>query len=321
MSTIQADPFVPAGPPGERRTSSRPPHRLVEWRERIFPYALNLPAILILLALIAYPIGLSFWISLHAKSLRRPNDFPFVGLDNYATAMGSSEFVSALGVTLKFAVASVALIVLFGLGLALLLNADLKGRAVLRALVLVPWAVPPIINATLWRLIFDSHVGALNGLLLQLGFIDSYRSWLIDPNLSLVMVVMAHVWNHVPLATIILLAALQAIPRELYEAAQVDRTSRWRVFYRITLPWLLRPILIVMILQTMGALRAFDLFYVLTGGGPGNSTTVLAWLTYRTSFVNLDLGLGSAYSYVIMAITLLVALFYIRGLYKRGDVE
>jgi multiple sugar transport system permease protein len=123
------------------------------------------------------------------------------------------------------------------------------------------------------------------------------------------------------MATIILLAALQAIPRDLYEAAMIDRTSRWRVLWRITMPWLLRPILIVVILQTMGALRAFDLFYVLTGGGPGNSTTALAWLTYQTSFVYLDLGMGSTYSYVIMGITLIMALVYFGGLYKHGDVE
>ena len=142
-----------------------------------------------------------------------------------------------------------------------------KGRGFLRALVLMPWAIPPIVDATLWRLIFNSHVGAFNGLMLQLGIIDRYQSSLIEPNTALFIVVLAHAWNHVPLATIILLAALQAIPRELYEAALIDRTSRWRVL-RITLPWLLRPIMIIMILQTMGALRAFDLFYVLTGGGP-----------------------------------------------------
>jgi multiple sugar transport system permease protein len=306
--------------PGERREGDWA-RSFSAWRERAFPYVLNLPAVIILLALIAYPIGLSFWISLHKQNLRRPRDFPFVGFGNYVDALTSSDFANALSVTLKFTVASVALIVGIGLILALLLNVELKGRAILRALVLVPWAVPPIINATLWRLIFDSHVGAFNGLLLQLGLIDSYQSWLVDPNLALVIVVMAHAWNHVPLATIILLAALQAIPRDLYEAAQVDRTSRWRIFSRITLPWLLRPIVIVMILQTMGSLRAFDLFYVLTGGGPGTSTTVLAWLTYHTSFVSLDLGHGSAYSYVIMAITLAIAVFYLRSLYKRGDVE
>jgi multiple sugar transport system permease protein len=291
------------------------------WRAALFPYALNLPAMVLLFGLVAYPVGLSFWVSLHRMNLRRPNVFPFVGLENYSTALGSNEFLGALGVTLKFAAASVLLILAGALALALLLHVESKGRAVLRALVLVPWAIPPIVNATVWQLIFDSHIGAFNGLLLQLGLIDHYRSWLTDPDIALLVVILAHVWNHVPMATIILLAALQAIPRELYEAAVVDQATRWRSFRHITLPWLFRPILVVMILQTMAALRAFDLFYVLTGGGPGNSTTVLAWLTYQISFVYLNIGLGSAYSYVIMLITFAVALFYIRGLYTRGELE
>ncbi|HEY4202533.1 MAG TPA: sugar ABC transporter permease [Devosiaceae bacterium] len=290
------------------------------WR-RLFPYWLNLPSILVLLGLVAYPVGLSFWISLHGMSFRRPKAFPFLGLDNYVSALTSPEFAAAFLVTLKFSVAAVALIIILGLALALLLNVPMRGRGLLRALILVPWAIPPIVNATLWQLIFDPHVGAFNGLLLQFGLIDRYQAWLVDPNLALLIVVLAHAWNHVPLAAIILLAALQAIPKELYEAALVDRTSRWRVLYAITLPWLLRPIMIVMILQTMGALKAFDLFYVLTGGGPGNSTTALAWLTYQTSFVYLNVGLGSAYSYIIMGMTLIIALFYLRGLNKRGDVE
>ncbi|HTJ57115.1 MAG TPA: sugar ABC transporter permease [Devosiaceae bacterium] len=311
MTVSQAEPFALAN-----GASGQPPI----WR-RLFPYWLNLPSIVILLGLVAYPVGLSFWISLHSMSFRRPNRFPFVGLDNYLTALVSPEFLSGLVVTLKFSIASVLLIVVLGLALALLLNVPARGRGLLRALILVPWAIPPIVNATLWQLIFDPHVGAFNGLLVQLGLISHYQSWLTDPNLALVIIIIAHAWNHVPLATIILLAALQAIPRELYEAAMVDRTSRWRVLRAITLPWLLRPIMIVMILQTMGAVKAFDLFYVLTGGGPGNSTTSLAWLTYQTTFVYLNAGMGAAYSYIIMFITLLVALVYLRGLYKRGDVE
>jgi multiple sugar transport system permease protein len=320
--------FSPAGPRAPAHDRNAPidvtqvaAAKLSRWRTVLFPYALNLPAMVVLFGLVAYPVGLSLWVSLHRFSLRRPTVFPFVGLDNYRSAVSSPEFLSALGVTLKFAAASVLLTVAIALALALLLNVDVKGRAVLRALLLVPWAIPPIVNATVWQLIFDSHIGAFNGLLFQLGLIDKYQSWLTDPNIALVVVILAHTWNHVPMATIILLAALQAIPRELYEAAVVDRASRWRILRRITLPWLFRPILVVMILQTMAALRAFDLIYVLTGGGPGDSTTVLAWLTYQTSFVYLNLGMGTAYSYVIMIITFVVALFYIGGLYTRGDVE
>ncbi|MCP8937467.1 sugar ABC transporter permease [Alsobacter sp. SYSU M60028] len=321
MALLQAGPAAaPGGAADPALARGGGWRRWSRWKSALFPYALNAPAVLALLALVAYPVGLSFWISLHKMNLRRPKSFPFIGLDNYANALASPEFRAALSVTLKFTGLAVALIVGLGLCLALLLNSEVKGRGILRALVLVPWAIPPIVNATLWQLIFDSHVGAFNGLLLQFGLIESYKAWLVDPAIALVVIVLAHAWNHVPMATIILLAALQAIPRDLYEAALIDRTPRARVLWRITLPWLWRPILVVVILQTMGALRAFDLFYVLTGGGPGNSTTTLAWLTYQTSFVYLDLGMGSAYSYVIMGLTLFMALVYYRGLYKRGDV-
>jgi len=293
----------------------------VPLRRSLFPYWLNLPAIIVVLTLIAYPIGLSFWISLHRINFRRPNAATFVGLDNYIAALTSEEFTSALSVTFRFAAATVTLILVVSLALALLLNLPVKGRGLLRALVLVPWAIPPVVNATLWQLIFDSHVGAFNGLLLELGLIERYEAWLVDPDTAMLVIVLAHAWNHVPLATIIFLAALQAIPQDLYEAALIDRATRLRAFLTITMPWLLRPILIVMILQTMGALRAFDLFYVLTGGGPGTSTTTIAWLTYKKTFVFLDVGMGSTYSYILMILTLGLALVYIRSLYRRGDVE
>jgi multiple sugar transport system permease protein len=282
---------------------------------------LNAPAILVVLGLIAYPVGYSLWISLHNYNINQPDGFTFAGVQNYAEALGSDVFRSSLVVTAQFGAGAVALVVLIGLGLALLLNRDIPGRGVLRALMLVPWAIPPIINAALWRLIFDSHTGALNGLLYELGIISHYQSWLVQPNVSLVMVVIAYSWQRVPLATIVLLAGLQAIPRDLYEAARIDRANAWQRFRRITLPYLARPLVIVLIIETMTSLRAFDLFYVLTSGGPGTSTTVLAWLTYQTAFVNLDLGLGAAYSYILVAITVIVAIVYIRAMAKGGDVE
>jgi multiple sugar transport system permease protein len=135
------------------------------------------------------------------------------------------------------------------------------------------------------------------------------------------MVVMAFVWNRVPLVVILLLSSLQAVPSDLYEAARVDRASKWRQFRRITLPWLAKPILIVLILETMTSLRSLDLFYVLTSGGPGHSTTVVSWLTYQTSFVNLDFGLGAAYSYLIVLITAIVTVVYLRLIFTKGEVS
>ncbi|MBO0867287.1 MAG: sugar ABC transporter permease [Micromonosporaceae bacterium] len=288
---------------------------------RAFPYLLNAPAVVVIFSLIAYPVGLSIWYSLHKYSLRRPGVFDFLGLKNYVTAVTSADFRSALWVTFEFSAGSVLVALLIGLALALILNRRIPGRRLVRALVLVPWAVPPIINATMWRLIYDAHTGALNGLLYQLGLIHRYQDWLTDPRFVVVMVILAFVWNRVPLVVIVLLASLQAVPADLYEAARVDRASKWCQFRRITLPWLTRPILIVLILETMTSLRSLELFYVLTSGGPGNSTTVVAWLSYQTSFVNLDFGLGSAYSYLIVLITAIVTVVYLRLIFARGEVH
>jgi multiple sugar transport system permease protein len=301
------------GEPGRRRSDGSHTGR--------FALLLNAPAILVILGLIAYPIGYSLWISLHNDNVYDAGVFTFAGLQNYTDALGSAIFRSSVIVTAEFCAGSVAIIVLIGFAVALLLNRDIPGRGLLRALMLVPWAIPPIINAALWRLILDAHTGALNGLLYQLGIISQYQDWLAQPKSALIMVIIAYSWNRVPLAAIVLLAGLQAIPGDLYEAARIDRANAWQRFRKITLPYLARPLVIVLILETMTSLRAFDLFYVLTSGGPGTSTTVLSWETYQTAFVNLNLGLGAAYSYILVVITVIIAIVYIRVLAKGGEVE
>jgi multiple sugar transport system permease protein len=173
----------------------------------------------------------------------------------------------------------------------------------------------------MWQWIFNSKVGALNGLLYSVGLIDSYRSWLLDSTTVIFVLAFAHVWNSAPFAAIVFLSGLQAIPAELYDAAKVDRAGSVQSFLSITLPWLFHPLLIVMILETMIAFRAFDIIYVMTGGGPGNATTVLSWLTYQAAFVNLDFGIGNAYAYIIAMCTLALSVIYMRSLYARGEIR
>ena len=290
-------------------------------REPSFAFLLNAPALLAIVLLVGYPIAYSFWLSLHRYNLKRPNVFTFIGLDNYASILQSAEFWAALRVTLLFSSLSVTLVVLIGLLIALLLNEPFPGRGVVRAFVLVPWAIPPVVNGMLWQWLYDGKVGVLNGLLVQLGLIPEYRAWLSQPTDAILAMVTAHVWNEVPVAVILLLAALQAIPGELYDAARIDRAGSWQTFRNVTLPWLYHPLLIIIILQTMLAFRIFDIVYVLTAGGPGTSTTTLSWLTYLTTFDSLDFGLGSAYAYTISLITLALALVYFKVLYARGEFE
>jgi len=178
-----------------------------------------------------------------------------------------------------------------------------------------------VVNGLMWQWIYDSNVGALNGLLVSVGATHEYRGWLSDPTYALLALVSAHVWNLLPLAVILLLAALQGIPSDLYDAGRVDGSNAWNLFVHVTLPWLAQPLLIVLVLQTMYAIRVFDVIYVLTAGGPGTSTTTLTWKTFLETFQNLDFGLGNAYAYTISLITLALALVYFRMLYRRGEFE
>jgi multiple sugar transport system permease protein len=286
-----------------------------------FAYLLNAPALLAIVLLVGYPILYSLWLSLHRYNLKRPRLFQFISFENYAAILRSPEFWAAFQVTLIFTALAVGLVVGFGILIALLLNEPFPGRGLVRTVALVPWAIPPVVNGLMWQWIYDAKVGALNGLLVSLGVLSTYRGWLSDPMGALLALVTAHVWNALPLAVILLLAALQTIPGELYDAGRVDGSGAWQLFTHVTLPWLAQPLLVVLILQTMLAIRVFDIVYVLTAGGPGTATTTLVWQTYLTTFDSLDFGLGNAYAYTVSLITLGLALVYFRILYRRGEFE
>jgi ABC-type sugar transport system permease subunit len=286
-----------------------------------FAYLLNAPALIAIFVLAGYPIVYSAWVSLHKYNLKRPNVFRFIGLDNYSEILKSPEFWSALWITVQFTVMVVALVAILGVLVALLLDQSFPGRGLLRTLILLPWAIPPVVNGLMWQWIYDSKIGALNGLLTTIGAIKEYRGWLSEPLSALVALVSADVWNTLPLAVILLLAALQRIPAELYEAARMDGAGRLQTFRYVTFPWIAQVLLVVLILQTLAAIRAFDIIYVLTGGGPGTATTTLTWQTYLTTFDSLAFGRGNAYAYTVSVITFGFALVYFRILYRRGNFE
>lgn len=295
--------------------------RRVGYNDPSFAFLLNAPSLVVIVLIVGYPILYSAWVSLHDYNLKRPGIFRFVGLDNYAEIFSSPEYWSALWITIQFIALSVSLLVVLGVAIALLLCRPFPGCTILRTLILVPWAIPPVVNGLMWQWIYDPKVGALNGLLLSLGIIDEYQGWLSRPIYALLALVSAHVWNMLPLAVILLLAALQRIPGELYDAGMVDGCNRRQMFWHVTFPWLTQPLLIVLILQTMFAIRAFDVIYVLTAGGPGTATTTLTWKTYLVTFESLDFGLGNAYAYTVSLITLGLALIYFQLLYHRGEFE
>ncbi|GAB3399988.1 carbohydrate ABC transporter permease [Flindersiella endophytica] len=284
-------------------------------------YLMNVPALVVIACLVAYPIGYSFWLSLHKYNLKLPGARRFIGFDNYLSLVHDPVFLRSITVSAAFVLVVVVSTVVLSMTLALVLNEAFVGRGVLRSLVLLPWAMPGVVNGLMWRWIFDAKVGALNGLLTDLGLISSYQAWLTSPVAAFFVATTAEVWNLLPLAVIILLAGLSTIPTELYDAARVDRAGVVQRFRHVTLPWLLHPLLIVLILETMNAIRAFDVIYVLTGGGPGDATNVIALATVRTAFTFTDFGLGNTYAYVITLITLVISVVYLGLLYRRGRVE
>ncbi|HXF60733.1 MAG TPA: sugar ABC transporter permease [Caldilineaceae bacterium] len=285
-------------------------------------YIMNGPMLLAIFLISVIPIGYSFWISLQKYNLRQPNNIRFIGLGNYIDVLSNAEFWQSFQVTIIFTAGSVVGQVITGLLIALLLNEKFFGRGILRSVVLLPWAIPGVIAGVMWKWIFNPRFGVLNGLLYSLGIIDEYRSWVgVDPAMAMAALIFVQIWNSLPFNTIVLLAALQAIPRDLYEAATVDRAGPWSRFRHITLPWLAQPIMIIMILSTMTGLRVFDLIYVLTGGGPGDATRVVTFTAWKKAFDALDFGAANSYAYILTLFTLLIGLIYIRILYKRGEIE
>jgi ABC-type sugar transport system permease subunit len=269
------------------------------------------------MAVAVFPIVYSFYISLFQLKLTRPGRTPFVGFDNYVTVLSDPLFWHAVERTVYFSVLSVVAISVLALLAALLLNQDFPGRRVLSAVLLIPWAIPYVANALMWKWIYDSNYGALNGLLYQLDFINSYMVWLGDSDKTLALIANAFVWKEVPLATILLLVGLKTIPADLNAAAKVDGANALRRFFHITLPSLKSSFALVVVYETMMAIRHFDLFFVLTEGGPGNASSVVAWRIYVETFRNLSFGTGAAMAYVLALATLVLAYAIIHTLARR----
>jgi len=276
------------------------------------------PATLIIALVTIYPFLRSFWISLHKWNLTRPKEgHPFVGLENYLFILKDPQFHDSLRITLYFTLTAVTLEILLAIGIALLLNRPFRGQWLVRMLALLPWAIPSVVNGIMWKWILNPSYGSLNGLLYELGIIDKYVIWLGDPTLALFMIVIADIWKETPFIMLLILAALQTIPRDLYEAARVDGSNAVQSFFHITLP-LIRPTLFVAVaLRTIWALKSFDLIYTLTAGGPSNATSVVGYYTYVKSFVSLQLGRGAAVAYIMTLAVLLLVMLYQRALYRE----
>ncbi len=266
------------------------------------------PGALLLVVFVVLPILYSSVMSLQSINLVRAEQTrPFVGTDNFVKALTDDLFWASLGRSFYVAVVRVILTVGLGLFFALLLNEKFVGRGVLRVLILVPWAIAPVVGALMWQLIFNAKYGVLNAILLAVGAITSYVAWMGNPLLSLHIVILVETWRAVPFAALFLLAALQSIPASQYRAAKVDGANALQCLRFITLPALRKTILILVLVETIWALQLFDTLYILTQGGPGLKTTVLTYLVFTQAFESLNLGYASAIGLLLFMCILLSA--------------
>jgi multiple sugar transport system permease protein len=274
----------------------------------LLPYLLVAPALAVLLALSIYPLLYSVTISLQQETAAGA----VWTLRHFQRLASDSFFRAAMAHTFIYAVVALTGEFLLGLGLALLLNEQIRGRGLFRASLLVPMMLPTVVVGVVWRLLLNPNFGAINGTLKQAGINTDGLTWTASPRLALLAVIAVDVWQWTPFVFLILLAGLQAIPQEPYEAALIDGSSRWQTFRHVTLPLLKPAILIVLLLRTMDLLRVFDQIFILTEGGPGFATETISLYIYRAAFRFSDFGYAAAMSFVLLAVTNVVSLVYMK---------
>lgn len=293
-----AEATAQTGAPQKRRSRGLSEKGLAFW--------MVTPSMVLIAIVAAYPILYAVWLSLHEYSVRQAGlsrwAGPF-GLHNYQVALTNSEFWTAMTTTLIFTVASVTLELLIGLAMAMAMHAAFKGQGLLRTVVLVPWAILTVVTATMWRTIFESPQGFVNQIL------GGDTVWLGSEPQALIVIIIADVWKTAPFMALLILAGLQVIPSDIYEAAKVDGATAWQRFRKITLPLLTPAILVALIFRTLDALRIFDLPYVLTKGA--NGTTTLSLIAQETFATNRIYGLGAAYSILTFITVMIVSFTYI----------
>ena len=310
MTEVHAESVRRGGPPTGEAAAS------LFRQRRYFALTLVAPAALVLILFQVLPILMGVDASLRRFSLT-DEEHPFIGLRNFQRILSDSQFLGVvLPNTFFFMFASVAGGVVLGLGIAMLLNRPFPGRTVVRTLIIFPLMVAPVVASIMIAWIFNDQFGVANAIITTLGFPPV--AWLVKPWLSLSIVVLTDVWLQTPFYVIIILAALESLPREPFEAARVDGANAWQSFRNITLPLLRRVLLIALLFRTLDALRAFDLMFVLTGGGPASTTETLTVYAYRSLFQTLQLGFGAAVGVVVFVLVMLVAGLYLRAL-RRAE--
>jgi multiple sugar transport system permease protein len=276
-------------------------------------YKLLLPAVCILAFLVAVPTFYLFYTSLHRWLLRDPTGPTFIGIENYIKLIQTSDFSTSLTVTLIFSAASVILSLLLGLCLALLFNENIKGKRIMRTIIVLPIVLPSVVVGFTWKFLLSSEVGIIGAYFMPLvGLRD--LSLLGDPTLALVSVIVADIWGKTPLPFLIFLAGLSAIPPIYYESAKIDGAGSWHMFRSITLPNIKKPIAVAAILRTIDAFNSFDVIFVMTKGGPGMATHTLPMLGWKVGFYYFDIGTASAIGVILLLLVMFLSMPLIRSI-------
>ena len=289
-------------------------------REQKTGWLLVAPALVILLLVYAYPILRAFWLSFFTQNLGTQLQPEFSGLANYGRMMGDGRFWQSLWNTTIFTSIALAFELTLGMGIALVLNRAFRGRGFVRTIAILPWALPTAIMALAWTWIFNDQFGILNDILLRLGLIQEGINWLGDPTLAMMAVITADVWKTTSFVSILLLAGLQSISEDLYEAHAIEGATPWQSFRQITLPLLMPQILIAALFRFAQSFGVFDLVQVMTGGGPAGSTEMVSLYIYATVRRYLDFGYGAALvvvTFIILVVVVALA-FYLLGKVRRS---
>ena len=286
-----------------------------------FALVMNLPTLLCLGLVLAYPVGYAAYLSVHRVGLAqlRRGEFAFTGWENYGRVLEDPLFWVAIKNTLIFTVITVGSEIVLAVAIALLINqAGIWTSRITRFLILLPYAIPPICNGLIWSFLYSFQFGFLNRILFSLGLISDPVNWAGNPDTALYAVTVPYIWRTLPFAIILVHAALQGIPRELYEQAAIDGANAWHRFTKITWPMLQQIIAIILILRTAFAFAVFEEILAITQGGPGDATWVAAWYSYKITFAPPNnFGMGSASAFILTLMIAAIALVYLRLIYRR----
>ena len=281
-------------------------------REALTPYYFLLPAMLVTLAVVLIPVAQTVWMSLHNFVLYRPKNVPFVGLGNFARMLGDETFWISLGNSVWWIGLVVGGQFLLGLVTALLLNQSFWWRGMARALIIIPWALPSVIIGLTWTWMYDFNVGVFNDLLLRLGLISAPVAWLASPDITFYAIVLTLIWQGFPFFAVTILAGLQTIGDELYEAAEIDGVTRWQCLRYIILPSIADVIATALLLRIIWVANSLDIILVMTGGGPGLATHTLPLYAFLKAYAGMEFGYAGALAITLTILLLGVVLSYVR---------